>query len=87
MRPAAHRLLNFHQVRLELWKLEAVWDLLVFKPVSDLLFENLQLVLHFRVDVSFSVRHYFAKRRVADFVPVLCVLDLYVSFTLRGPVC
>jgi hypothetical protein len=87
MRPAAHRLLNFHQVRLELWKLEAVWDLLVFKPVSDLLLENLQLVLHFRVDVSFSVRHYFAKRCVADFVPVLCVLDLNVSFTLRGSVC
>ena len=48
--------LHFDEVRLVLRKFIAVWDLLVFKSIGDLLLENLQLVLHLRVDVPFRIR-------------------------------
>lgn len=73
---------DLDQVRLILWELEAVRDLLVFKPISNLLLEHLELVLHLRVNVSFCVREHLAKRSVAYFVTISRVISLQVVFSL-----
>lgn len=70
-----------------LGKLEAVRNLLVLISVRNLLLEHLELVLHLGVNVPLCVRDDPTKRRVADLIAVIGIVDFHVRLSLGRPIC